>query len=387
MRLTHARRTAVILVAGIVMLCAALWGILAATAAAVAAAAAVTPASSESCEPLQAATASPSPSATKTSATPTVSPATTKATATPTATTATPTATATTATPTPTATTATPTPTPTPVVTATTAGTTTAGTASSRAAVLTAAIVPASAATVSVCVEVQPMEQSLQPGQAAQWAVAAWVTGGNVPDVKIQLLATNSVTGSASFSFGCGNSDRTPSCDLGAVDATSAQRQLQAQAAVPLTADVSSVSLTATASAANLHTDPKASASIAVLPSAALAGVTTSLPLGTLTGSSPQNLMLSPGGNASSLFPTLAPQSPQTEPGTFRQLADTSAPAKGTFPLGAQAAGLAVLALACVVAITRVSVRRPAPPQVGAATPPQGAPTDSPEQPKGPEDH
>ena len=245
---------------------------------------------------------------------------------------------------------------------------------------MTAAIVRAGTAPVSVCVEVAPLQPSRQPGQAAQWAVAAWATGGTVPDVTIQLLATPAGGGTASFSFGCGTSDGTSSCDLGAVNATSAQRQLQAQVAVPLTAAaaVSSVSLTAVASAANLPTAPEASASITVLPSPALAGVTTSLLPGAAAEVSAPNLTLSPAGNASGLFPTIAPQSPQPEPGRTWQLADTSAPAKGTFPLGAQAAGLIVLALAFAVAITRVSVRRPAPKPAGAATPPPGPPADSP---------
>ena len=242
---------------------------------------------------------------------------------------------------------------------------------------------------MSVCVEVAPLQQSRQPGQAAQWAVAAWATGGNVPDVRIQLLATPAGSGTASFSFGCANGDGTSSCNLGAMNATAAQRQLQAQVTTPLTATaVSSVSLTATASAANLRTDPEASASITVLPSPALAGITTSLSPGVVAGVSAPNLTLSPGGNASGLFPTVAPQSPQTAPGRTWQLADTSAPAKGTVPLGAQAAGLAVLALAFVVAITRVSVRRPAPRPAGivaAALPSPEATADSPGQPEDPE--
>jgi hypothetical protein len=255
---------------------------------------------------------------------------------------------------------------------------------------LTAVIVRASTAPVSVCVEVAPLQQSRQPGQAAQWAVAAWTTGGNVPDVTIQLLAAPAGSGSASFSFGCGNSDGTSSCNLGAVDASAAQRQLQAQVPVPLTvaAAVSPVTLTAIASAANLRIGPEASASIMVLPSPAVPGVTTSLLPGVMAGVSGPNLTLSPGGNASGLFPTIAPQSPQAEPGRTWQLADTSAPAKGTFPLGAQAAGLAVLALAFIVAITRVSVRRPAlrPAGTAAAVPPAGAPAASPQQPEDPED-
>lgn len=65
-----------------------------------------------------------------------------------------------------------------------------------------------------------------------------------------------------------------------------------------------------------------------------------------------------------------------------RELRSHSAP----FVLGAQAAGVAVLALAFVVAITRVSVRRPAPQPEAAATPPPGTPTDPPQQPEDPED-
>ena len=256
--------------------------------------------------------------------------------------------------------------------------------------VLTADIISASTAPVSVCVEVLPLQQSLKPGQEARWAIGTWATGGNVPDVRIQLLATDAVSGSASFSFGCGNSDGTSSCDLGAVDATSAQRQLQAQAAVPLTAGASSVSVTATASAANLLTDPEASSSVTVLPSTALGRVTAPLPLSRLTGSPAQNLALSPGGNASGLFPTLTPQSPRTEPGSVTQLAATSARDGGSFPIGVQIAGVAVLALAFVVAITRVSVRRPALLPAGTAaavTSPSEAPVDSPEQPEDPDGH
>ena len=121
----------------------------------------------------------------------------------------------------------------------------------------------ATTAQVSLCVGVLPLQQSSERGQATQWAVAAWTTGGNVPDAKIQLQATPAGAGTPHFTFGCGSDDGTSSCDLGAVDASSAQRQLQAQVTVPVTAaTVTSVSLTATGSAANLRTDPAASASI-----------------------------------------------------------------------------------------------------------------------------
>ena len=200
---------------------------------------------------------------------------------------------------------------------------------------------------VKLCVGVLPIQQSRERGQAAQWAVAAWTTGGNVPDVKLQLRATPASAGTPRFTFGCGSDDGTSSCDLGAVDATSAQRQLQAQVTVPLTAaTVTSVTLTATGSAANLRTDPAAAAAITVLTPPTPVGASLTLTAGTVLGVSAPALSptLSPGGNASGLFPTLDPQSPDPRPaGTAgtRQVANTSAlPAADSSILGAQVAGL-----------------------------------------------
>jgi hypothetical protein len=244
----------------------------------------------------------------------------------------------------------------------------------------------ATTAQVNVCVEVTPLQQSRERGQAAQWAVAVWTTGGNVPDVKIQLQATPASAGTPLFTFGCGSDDGTSLCDLGAVDATSAQRELQAQVTVPLTAaTVTSVSLKATGSAANLRTDPAAAAAMTILalPSPVAASVT--LPVGTFPGvtAAPDlNSTLSPGGNASGLFPTVAPQSSDPRPaGTAdtRAVANTSALPAGSSTLGAQVAGLVALALAAVFAVTRISIRRPAPAaaaDTAAAAPPPQAPAD-----------
>jgi hypothetical protein len=72
----------------------------------------------------------------------------------------------------------------------------------------------------------------------------------------------------------------------------------------------------------------------------------------------------SPSGNAAGLFPTL---NPKAAPGSgaqarTRPVADTSALPEGAPVVGAQLAGLAALALAFVLAVTRLSVRRrPAP--------------------------
>jgi hypothetical protein len=243
---------------------------------------------------------------------------------------------------------------------------------------------------VKLCVGVLPIQQSRERGQAAQWAVAAWTTGGNVPDVKLQLRATPASAGTPRFTFGCGSADGTSSCDLGAVDATSAQRQLQAQVTVPLTAaTVTSVTLTATGSAANLRTDPAAGAAITVLTPPTPVGASLTPTAGSVLGVSAPALSpsLSPGGNASGLFPTLDPQSPDPRPagtaGTAgtRQVANTSAlPAADSSILGAQVAGLVALALAAVFAVTRISIRRPAhaaAADTSAAAPPPEAQAES----------
>jgi hypothetical protein len=237
---------------------------------------------------------------------------------------------------------------------------------------------------VKLCVGVVSAQSTRELGQAAAWTVAAWTTGGNLPDVKIQLRATPTSAGTPRFTFGCGSDDGTSACDLGAVDASAAKRQLQAQVSVPLTAaTLTSVSLTATGSAANLSKDPAASAGIGIIAPASPVGASTTLTSGTLPGLTDPTLSptLSPGGNASGLFPTLDPQS--SDPSSAEaartagtagtaQVANTSAISGGSSTLGAQVAGLVALALAGVFAVTRISIRRPA--ASGAAATSTGAP-------------
>jgi hypothetical protein len=94
--------------------------------------------------------------------------------------------------------------------------------------------------------------------------VIAWTTGGNLPAATVRLQATPSSAG-PKFDFGCGSDDGTASCDLGAIDAQSAQRQLQAESKVAATAtSVKSVKLTVVGSAANLSSDPSASSTVQI---------------------------------------------------------------------------------------------------------------------------
>lgn len=240
----------------------------------------------------------------------------------------------------------------------------------------------------------QPGESSIDRGQAGTWTVSAWTKGGNVPDATIRL-ATVPASLSPTFSFGCGSHDGTASCDLGEIAAQSTKRQLQAQVAVPVTANtVTSVRLKVIASAAHLPKDPVASATESVTAPPAGTGTgtgtgtgvgsgtgggttttTSPLPVGSLPFVDTPGSTLSPGGNAGGLFPTVSPTpdaSPGTPPGqqepSARIVANTSAMPLGAPVVGAQLAGLGVLALAFVLAVTRLSIRRrPADSRAGVA--------------------
>jgi len=237
---------------------------------------------------------------------------------------------------------------------------------------------------VSLCVKVARAQASSERGHAAQWTVSVWTTGGNVPSAAIRLQATPATAGAPRFSFGCGKDDGTPACLLGAVSAKSAQRQLQAQLIVPVTGSaVTSVRLTVIGSAAHLAKAPKASASVSVTasrsatsPSLAAAlpvpeAVTAPLPVGSLPSIPAASPTLSPSGNAAGLFPTLDPKPTQSpsqparrspsksaKQARARPIANTSALPEGAPIVGAQLTGLAALALAFVVVVARMSIRR-----------------------------
>lgn len=384
--MAHGHRRAVTLIAGSALLTAASGGAVAALAGS--AAAATAPGISGSCEPLRsvsaphtnapataappatATTPAPTPTPTDTTPTPTPTPAGTTPTSTPspTDTAPAPAPTPTDTAPTPTPAPATPTPTDTPTTSATAAG------ASGQAIVLAAFRAAAASTTpASLCVGVLPLQQSSVRGQAAQWEVGAWAQGGNLPDAKIRLQATAGA-GTPSFSFGCENGNGTSACDLGAVDASSAQRLFQAEVTVPLTAaTVTAVSLTVTGSAAGLATDPAAAATIIVqAPASPVAA--TSLSAMPPPGIAAPTPTLSPGGNAAGLFPAVSP-SPQAEgEAPVASVSALSGAAENSEI--AEGAGLAALAAAMLLTVTRVSLRRPAPRHAAssaAATPPPPA--------------
>ena len=146
------------------------------------------------------------------------------------------------------------------------------------------------------------------------------------------------------------------------MNAASAHLQLQAQLTIPLTATVTTVSLTATGSATGLVTAPAATAPVAVVAAGSPVGAGT-LPVGTGTlpaGLTSPNSTLSPTGGADVLLPTLAPTAPPTSiPAGTRQVASKSDLPSGSTHVGVELLGLIALAAAFLLAVTRVSIRRP----------------------------
>ena len=240
--------------------------------------------------------------------------------------------------------------------------------------------------------------------------MSAWATGGNVSAATIQLQTSPTGAGTPVFTSGCGING-TSSCSLGAVDAAAAHRQLRAQFAVPTTAaTVSSVNLTAIVSATNLPAAMETSGSMSISTSPA-PGAANSSPLtatssqqaanssllvanSSLTGLDALGVAapttsLSPGGSASGLFPTLNPSSSTSSSTaeTATPVADTSSPTETASPTGAEVAGLAALAFAVVLAVTRLSIRRPAPPAAPApeakSAPSESPAAETPEESKG----
>jgi len=258
----------------------------------------------------------------------------------------------------------------------------------------------------SLCVEVTAAQASSERGKQVRWTVNAWTTGATAAAATVKLQASPAASGTPTFSFGCGKSDGTSSCDLGAVDPRSAHRQLQAQLTVPVTASaVKSVSLTATGTATQLPKAAKAAAAVDItaprtsattpptptapplapplaLPPAPLPPltplppaaplpspappmtITSPLPVGSLPGipSADPAPAQSQAGNAAGLFPTLNPSPALGFPrvGGASRIADISALPEGASVVNAQLAGLAALTLAFVLSVTRLSIRRSA---------------------------
>lgn len=213
-------------------------------------------------------------------------------------------------------------------------------------------------------------QASVKHGQAAQWVITVYTIGATTTHAAVSVAAAPAGQ-RAAFDFGCGQQDGTAACALGTVNVGAAARQVQAQIKVPATSAVTAVRLTATVSADHLSAGkPAAAVTVSVSAGAAAASAPPTdflndssfrdpsyLPLvSSRAGSS----TLSPGGNASGLFPELSPGG--TGPGSSGSASrggDTVAlSATSVSETGAQLAGLAALVLAFLLAVAhRVEIR------------------------------
>jgi hypothetical protein len=241
--------------------------------------------------------------------------------------------------------------------------------------------------TPQLCVQVQSLSagSQVQPGSFANFVVWVWSNKAQSNGVTVRVHVA-SATGVHSPSFAVCPQLGSATCRLGNVP-TGTTDELQVAVQVGTTAAVNEqVELTADASAANAK--PVASMAADVVTTAQ-----STSPGGTGTGTGqlpPVSLPPIPGvgdaapGDASGLFPTVGPAPspsssslglPQVKPHKTVRVAEAAA----TVPLdsrliGGQLAGLAVLAGAVVIAITRLSLRTPKPAEDkgGEAKPPAG---------------
>ena len=234
---------------------------------------------------------------------------------------------------------------------------------------------------------VQRSKASVQRGQKAAYVVQAWTQNiGSASGVTVALTAQPSSQKPA-FTSGCGKGQGTATCTVGTV---SDKNPVTLDAQIPIAAgstSVTSVRLTATASVATTEkwTPPAAAETVTITAApaapaspggksaaAAPAGgglPGTTLPLGPIPNLNQNGASRSliGAGNASGLFPAINPgTAPSPAPGANTQAGQPNVrPVTGASPLAfaesgltGQVAGLIALAVAVLLTVTRMSLRK-----------------------------
>lgn len=283
----------------------------------------------------------------------------------------------------------------------------------------------------TLCVSVQDEQSSVGTGDSAYWAVQVWALGA-VPSASVWLNVDGGLT--ATFSGSCPSGNGGASCNVGDLGIGSAPTmyQMEAQVPIPSSANLSSLTLTATAYAATdpaMSADPQAaqtttviapapsasptaaasdssspaspsttpassasstgtsSSSTAPAQSGSSAGPSTGAPgtalpvlppgvapsLGAMPTASvgPASELLVPSGTVANMLPLIAPSpsgfpgsSPaadtQTLPVTTADSANSDGLVLGMSTTAAQDIGLVCLALALLLAGTRIARKQPA---------------------------
>lgn len=260
-----------------------------------------------------------------------------------------------------------------------------------------------SATITQLCISVQPTASTIQAGQKAPFVVDVWPVGGDASNVTVQISDSPASFGTPAFNV-CGNGDGTTTCSVGVLRANQTT-QLQAEISMPTSATTGQ-SATLGGTATGVATGATASGSVSSVATVTVSNPTptpTPTPTKTSTNStghghssgsgsggsgsgltsglgttSPLSglLPLASGGSGSSgganpgnLFPTITPS-----PGTAGSAGPGGATAKhspyrartvadilplNSRQLGSQIAGLVVLALGIIIAVARISLRKP----------------------------
>jgi hypothetical protein len=232
-------------------------------------------------------------------------------------------------------------------------------------------------------VSVQRSQASVQRGQKADYVVqVSTKNNGSASGVTVALTVKPSSQKPA-FTSGCAKGQGTVTCTVGAL---SDKKPVTLKAQIPIAADstsVTSITLTATASVATTEkwTPPAAAETVAVTaasatsaspgqssasPGSAAASPGTTLPLGPIPNLNGVSSSLIGAGNASGLFPAINPATvPSPTPGPNAQGQPNAQPATGASPLAfarpgltGQVAGLIALAVAVLLTVTRLSLRK-----------------------------
>jgi hypothetical protein len=221
------------------------------------------------------------------------------------------------------------------------------------------------------------LKASISRGQQAVYVVqVSTENNGSVAAVTVALTAQPSSQKPA-FTSGCAKGEGTASCTVSSV---SDKKPASLKAQIPVAASaksVTSVTLTATASIATTKkwTPPSAAETVAVTAASASptksatpsAGVLPegTLPLGPIPNLNGVSSQLIGAGNASGLFPAINPSAtPSPSPGSpvpggqRRHVSDSSAIAFVQPGLTGQVAGLIALAVAVLLTVTRLSLRK-----------------------------
>jgi hypothetical protein len=232
-------------------------------------------------------------------------------------------------------------------------------------------------------VSVQRSQASVQRGQKADYVVqVSTKNNGSASGVTVALTVKPSSQKPA-FTSGCAKGQGTATCTVGALSDT---KPVTLKAQIPIAVDstsVTSITLTATASVATTEkwTPPAAAETVAVTaasaasaspgqssasPGSAAASPGTTLPLGPIPNLNGVSSSLIGAGNASGLFPAINPATvPSPTPGANAQGQPNAQPATGASPLAfarpgltGQVAGLIALAVAVLLTVTRLSLRK-----------------------------